>query len=67
MYEMIEEIKRRERLEGFIDGRKKGRDEGIVIAMKMLMRNQGYTLGKAMNVLGIPINERQHYLYYLVL
>lgn len=66
MYDTIEEIKRKERLEGFIDGRKKGRDEGIVIAMKMLMNNQGYTLGKAMNILGIPIKERQHYLYYLV-
>ena len=46
---------------GLIKGRAEGRTEGMVASIKNLMTNTGWTLEKAMEILGVPVTDRPKY------
>ena len=53
------------RKDGRKQGRKEGRKEGLADAVGRLMRGSGMTSDEAMDMLGIPSEERQEYLKLL--
>ena len=42
-------------------GREEGREEGVIASLKNLIANTGWTLEKAMEILGVPVTDRPKY------
>lgn len=51
-----------ERSEGKLEGKIEGKIEGRMISLRAIMENLGLSLEKAMDVLNIPLEEREQYI-----
>lgn len=58
---VLEEGMERGMEKGLIKGRAEGRTEGMAASIKNLMTNTGWTLEKAMEILGVPVTDRPKY------
>lgn len=61
MCNLSQEVMERGMEKGLIKGRAEGRAEGMVASIKNLMTNTGWTLEKAMEILGVPVTDRPKY------
>ena len=50
---------------GFADGREEGKDLAVVAGLKSLIKTTKATVEEAMNMLEVPVNDRQKYLAML--
>lgn len=57
----LQEMMADSRAEGRVEGRVEGRAEGIVLSLRSLMSNLGFSISQAMDALSIPPEERERY------
>ena len=66
MCEIWEEIKRKGKQEGIIEGETRGRIERTIQLIQKMMTKKGYTLEEAFNFFDIPEEERSIYIQKII-
>jgi predicted transposase YdaD len=62
MCEIFDQVKEMGREEGLAEGLVEGKAEGIILSLKNLIHNAGVSKEQALQMLGIPMEERPTYL-----